>query len=833
MPEPWSDTVWVFVDYNKDGVMKRLSSELGGTLSTHTATAHSESLNGGTVRLEPNNIKGMWVIGDARTNTAGSFSATVEMYTSEKNLAGACAYGSSYPPVGEWVSPIKVNFTGTPIYEITLKDLGGETLTVKSNSTFLQPCDYTIDSFTDATGAPSKFIKCMPMTIGISAPDNIPVDISTTFTPIESFSALSAATTYTWSAPDFDPPSGTEASYVAMPPSNIEGTYVVTLKVQSPGYCDRETSKTVTVVDCVNDPSATIHNLTVSSTTYCAGGKVTFALDGTTAGRHYQLYEQGRKVMELLEGTGFAATFAGTMEGGHYAGIYEAHMVYESGKCDAFMNNVPRVDEFQLPDNPIGIDGASCKPAAGSVPVTISASSSYATITWYGTDTDDSVLWTGETFTPTISNSTTYYAQAQMIASGCILAERTPVLAVLKTPPSGPDGLTSDKSKICNGMPTPVTLTANDYYLGAGAVFEWGTGSVAGVNLIEETAGNTWSVSPDAATTYWVRLRGTGACSEFTTEGKFVSIGTYTAVSPGAIISGSTSTVAGTDPNVTIGSDAPATGGSGSYTYQWVRTKTKGGTPAAHANTQATYTIVEADFNTAGTYRFTRRVKDAVCTNTSYVTAANNYTLYIAPATTYCELCCWNGPASYAGTNTWVSCTVTAQPYPFHNSATPTITGVTWLDGTYTHHYPGAAATYSDVDGRRNTDVILLDASASVSAAQVCRDLGADWYLPAFEELINMSAGTFVGSTVTAGVSSTYSYLPMNSLSGAKLLAPPPPESPGTIAYYWSSTEENSHGRRGRVTGLHNDQAILIGHNGGVYSATKRYGYRVYCVRRP
>jgi hypothetical protein len=106
---------------------------------------------------------GAWVAGDARTNSP--FSATVQLYTDETTVAGACAYASSYPPVGEYVSPSEIIFTGTPWYEITLVHEDGNTFeTIESGGTFLLPCSYTVSSFTDATGAPGK-ISCIPSDI--------------------------------------------------------------------------------------------------------------------------------------------------------------------------------------------------------------------------------------------------------------------------------------------------------------------------------------------------------------------------------------------------------------------------------------------------------------------------------------------------------------------------------------------------------------------------------------------------------------------------------------------------------------------------------------------
>jgi uncharacterized protein (TIGR02145 family) len=140
MPTLWSDTVWVFVDYNKNGVMKRLP------VTSATASA-------GTVIKVPNNDKGVWVAGNARS--ASSFSTTIKLFTSVKDVAGACAYASNYPPAGEYKNnATEISLTGTSPYEISLTYSGGGSVTVKSGDTFILPCNYSVTSFTDATGTP-------------------------------------------------------------------------------------------------------------------------------------------------------------------------------------------------------------------------------------------------------------------------------------------------------------------------------------------------------------------------------------------------------------------------------------------------------------------------------------------------------------------------------------------------------------------------------------------------------------------------------------------------------------------------------------------------------
>jgi uncharacterized protein (TIGR02145 family) len=151
----WFDSVWVFVDYNAGGTMKRLPLAPNATL---TATSAPDV---GQVIQYPDNEKGVWVVGNAKskTNSSGSFSATVKLLTATADIAGACAYASNYPPVGEYATASSITFTGTPPFDLVL-----------SSGNVSVPKGYelvgseTLVSFTDKTGAPG-IIKCIPPTV--------------------------------------------------------------------------------------------------------------------------------------------------------------------------------------------------------------------------------------------------------------------------------------------------------------------------------------------------------------------------------------------------------------------------------------------------------------------------------------------------------------------------------------------------------------------------------------------------------------------------------------------------------------------------------------------
>jgi hypothetical protein len=147
--------VWVFVDYNNAGVMKRLPLAAGATLTATSAPGI------GKVIPVSGNTQGVWVVGNARTTS--SFSATVVLPFSGSNVSGACAYASNYPPFGDWNSEgTQLTLTGTAPYTLHLEGpLANDPVIL--NNVYTLPDGYTLASFTDATGAPGM-LHCTPPT---------------------------------------------------------------------------------------------------------------------------------------------------------------------------------------------------------------------------------------------------------------------------------------------------------------------------------------------------------------------------------------------------------------------------------------------------------------------------------------------------------------------------------------------------------------------------------------------------------------------------------------------------------------------------------------------
>ena len=162
----WSDTVWVFVDYNNAGTMTRLPLATGATLAY-------PSWDGAKVMEVPDNNQGVWVVGNARA-TQGAFTATVQLLLVEAwratSLHGLCIYAINYPPRAQFTNiegDPAFKFTGTPPFYLTLEDSTNDTLKRKT-----APASYTytlidgkdVTSFTDASRAPGWF-DCRPAVI--------------------------------------------------------------------------------------------------------------------------------------------------------------------------------------------------------------------------------------------------------------------------------------------------------------------------------------------------------------------------------------------------------------------------------------------------------------------------------------------------------------------------------------------------------------------------------------------------------------------------------------------------------------------------------------------
>ena len=167
----------------------------------------------------------------------------------------------------------------------------------------------------------------------------------------------------------------------------------------------------------------------------------------------------------------------------------------------------------------------------GTAPTSISGASSVCagsrvTLTAIGATllTNDTYQWgtgstigsniisgqTNSTLTVTPSVTTTYWVR---VVGATTTSGVTKVVTVVN-PSTAPTSITGNLN-ICIGSST--TLTAVGATLASGGVYQWGTGTNVGLNIISGQTTSSITVSPQSTTSYWVRTVDSNTCTSNST----------------------------------------------------------------------------------------------------------------------------------------------------------------------------------------------------------------------------------------------------------------------------------------------------------------------------
>ncbi|MDB5232453.1 MAG: hypothetical protein JWN76_3258 [Chitinophagaceae bacterium] len=234
------------------------------------------------------------------------------------------------------------------------------------------------------------------------------------------------------------------------------------------------------------------------ATSICAGGTVTL---NASAGSGYVWLRDGN-VIPGATSSSYSATQAGSYT-----------VTISNGSCAA-TSLATVVSVNPLPAAPVAVNAARCS----SGTVTISATPAAGeTIDWYNNISDVTPVATGNNFTtPVIAATTTYYAQARNISTGCVSAARTAVTATVNPLPS----FTTTKTNVncAGGSDGSITVTAT----GSGTPFQY---SINGGTTYQ--AGNTFTGL--TAATYNVVVKNSFTCAS---TAQAVIIGTVPDVTP-------------------------------------------------------------------------------------------------------------------------------------------------------------------------------------------------------------------------------------------------------------------------------------------------------------
>jgi hypothetical protein len=596
MPAVWSDSVWVFVDYNHNGTMAHLPLLPGATLTATSAPGV------GTVVEEPGNNNGVWVIGNARS--AGSFSATVKLLTATATATGACAYASNYPPVATYTDVDAMVFEGTPQYVVVLNNASNTPATLTGvTSPYAIPSGSYVQSFTDKTGAPGT-IKCMlPATYTLSGA-NICLGSAVALTmngsvPGWRYQLYRGSTAISGAAV-----TGTGSALTFNDTPVVAGGFSYTVRTEVPGA-------TNCVLPASEERGITVSTLpaapTLSGASRCGTG--TLNLNATPlSGVVIDWYANAAGGAVLGGGN---ATNSFTTPSINTSTTYYAQARIAATGCVSASRTAVLATVNTVPANPTGTAGSRC----GTGAVNLSASSSGAVIDWYSAASGGTSLKSANNnyTTPSISATTNYYAQARIAATGCLSAARTAVQAKVNTVPANPTGTAGSR---CG------TGTVNISAASSGAVIDWYSAASGGTSL--KSANNNYTTPSISATTnYYAQARiaatgclsasrtavaarvnavptitrSGGAASQSVKQGTAITTITYTGnnatsmARSGSIPAGVTGTASGAKYTI---SGTPST--TGTFNYSVTASHTNGCTSAA---TQGTISVSASCTNCA------------------------------------------------------------------------------------------------------------------------------------------------------------------------------------------------------------------------------------------
>ena len=323
-----------------------------------------------------------------------------------------------------------------------------------------------------APTAPVDGSRCGPGTVNLSA--TVPAGQT-----VEWFSAATGGTAL-----------GTGATFTT-PSISTTTTYYAEAKVTAGGCVS--TSRTAVVANINAAPAAPTAPIDGSR---CGPGTVNLSAT-VPAGQTIEWFSAATGGTAL--GTG--ATF--TTPGISATTTYYAEAKLTAGGCVSASRTAVVANINAAPAAPTApVDGSRCGPGTVNLSATTPAGQ---TIEWFSAATGGTALGTGATFTtPSISATTTYYAEAKVTAGGCVSASRTAVVANVNAAPAAPTAPV-DGSR-CG--PGTVNLSAT---VPAGQTIEWFSAATGGTALGTGATFTTPSIS--TTTTYYAEAKLTaGGC---------------------------------------------------------------------------------------------------------------------------------------------------------------------------------------------------------------------------------------------------------------------------------------------------------------------------------
>lgn len=433
-------------------------------------------------------------------------------------------------------SPAGGTFQWSPLSNITPSAGNTATVTVNPATTQTYNVVYTLSG---CTSSASRQVTVYPVVSSDAGPNQTYCsNVSTTITLGGSPTATggSANFTYAWS-----PPTRLSSTSVANPTitSVVSGTttYYVTVTDNLTG-CTSTDSMTLII-----NPAVTV-SIALSDTDLCLGQVTTLAATGTPAGGTYS----------------WSPTVGMTPAAGNTASVSVAPsanqtytVLYSLAGCT---NTATRkVNVYPTVGADAGPDQTYCLPVSSTItiggsPTATSGSGTY-TYAWSPSTRLSSTTVANPTITSNVASNIVYYVTVTDTKSGCSAIDSMRLVINSQATVT----ITSPDTNLCAGQSTTLTATG----LPAGGTYQWNP-----TNFMTPVAGNTATVTvaPPANQTYQVTYIASGCTG---TASKTVNVVPAVVAHSG----GNQTYCMPYATTVTLGASPTATGGSGSFSYQW------------------------------------------------------------------------------------------------------------------------------------------------------------------------------------------------------------------------------------------------------------------------
>lgn len=497
------------VGYKYRATVTESGSGYANTSPEFTITSSSGSALAGT--LNPTGF----------TNCLGAISGTTTLSVAPTGGTGTFSYqwlssstlnGTYLPIEGEVYSSFTPSLAAaaTTYYKV---EVSSGCLSNTSNAATVVVQGAAITSVTDGERCGSGFV-----TLGASA---------------------SAAGTFNWyNAPTGGSSLGTGASFNTPTLASSTNYYVAVT-------ADGCTSVNRTLVQAIIKTTPTITSTVAASN--CGTGSV--SLQAVASAGDVSWYAAATGGTALGTGTSFTTPSISTTTTYYADATLDGCTTASRTAVVATINSLPTVSS---------VTGAS---RCGVGAVTLSATASAGTLSWYDTESGGSSLGTGTSFnTGTLSETQTFYVEA--VNNGCSSAARSAVTATINQSVTTTLGITASATSVCSG--NAITFTASATNAGASPVYEWYIDDVA-----QEVNSTTfvWN-SPVSGSVIKASISTSGipcVVSEYV-ESSTITL-TSSNVTPTISISASTGTTVCAGTSVTF--NVSTTNAGTAPTYQW------------------------------------------------------------------------------------------------------------------------------------------------------------------------------------------------------------------------------------------------------------------------